>query len=455
MAIDETVVPGESNHAQHHRDLAVKANELDALTSTGRLSEAELSATYAPLLAHAGPLLGKLDRNAEDAGLLIISDSTGADPAAETRWVRQVVDGLADRYPTHTVTLYNWVSETDVLGSAVSIQTGTGSRTLTVHNISDSGAAASTFLADFTNRTPGNPDLVLVSLGLNESSSSFPSFHSGYVQLCKKIANKFPGAGLALVAQNPKRTAATDANDQLVIRGLIQQVASREGYGFLDVAGEFLGTPAWETDLMLGGGDNTHPSQDGYDTWAAFVLAAMSHRPTAPTALLRPTLDRVFLPASAFAPTTGSPVITAVADGLVGYGFDATTREVVSSSVFTPPESWAKFNVYLYWSSGNPGGSTGAVQWELSTFPGVADRTTYPSARGSATVVGNIRTSETVPSTGESGYVRRLDWTVDTSNEFTARGSLMLAVARRGDNTGADTLGIDAVFLGLEFVRVK
>lgn len=47
MAIDENLTPGQGGHTAHHVALAQKANELDALTTTGRLGEDQLSATYA------------------------------------------------------------------------------------------------------------------------------------------------------------------------------------------------------------------------------------------------------------------------------------------------------------------------------------------------------------------------------------------------------------------------
>lgn len=46
MPIDEDVVPGQSGHASHHNQLAVKANELDELTATGRLSVEGLNTTF-------------------------------------------------------------------------------------------------------------------------------------------------------------------------------------------------------------------------------------------------------------------------------------------------------------------------------------------------------------------------------------------------------------------------
>lgn len=427
----------------------VAADIGDGATPVG----AALNSTYGPVsLDQAGPFLAKLELGVEDAGLLVMGDSTGADPAVETRWVRALVNELAARYPAYTVSLVNWVSATDVLAAPVTIQTGTGARTLTVHNISDSGAAALTFLNDFTARTPGTPDLIFISLGLNESVVSFTA---NYRKLVQAVRAKFPMAGTVLVAQNAKLPAAADASDQRIIRQRIARLAAREGLGLLDVASRFLDDANWESSLMLGGGDTVHPNQAGYTAWGQFAASRLVPSRNAPVNIPKASGDSIFIPASSFVPTTGTPVLASIADGLSGYAFDATTREVVSMSVFRTPPSWSKFNVYLYWTSANPGGSTGAVQWQLSTFPGLADRTTYPSARGSETIVGIIRTSETVPSTGESGFVRRLDWTAESANEFTARGPLMLAVARRGDNSANDTLGIDAIFLGLEFERVE
>lgn len=46
MPISEDVVPGQSGHASHHNQLAVKANELDELVTSGRLSEDELNTTF-------------------------------------------------------------------------------------------------------------------------------------------------------------------------------------------------------------------------------------------------------------------------------------------------------------------------------------------------------------------------------------------------------------------------
>lgn len=59
MPIDEDVVPGQSGHASHHNQLATKANELDTLVTSGRLSESGLNTTIgAELDAAAVKLTG-------------------------------------------------------------------------------------------------------------------------------------------------------------------------------------------------------------------------------------------------------------------------------------------------------------------------------------------------------------------------------------------------------------
>ena len=47
MAINPTVQPGDPGHAAHHRALATKANQLDDLVASGRLSETALNSTIA------------------------------------------------------------------------------------------------------------------------------------------------------------------------------------------------------------------------------------------------------------------------------------------------------------------------------------------------------------------------------------------------------------------------
>lgn len=258
----------------------------DALSATigGQVEAAtvDLAPSRAGVAA-TQPLLRKMTRAVQDASLLIIGDSTGNETP---EWAYQASLLIAADWPTHTVLYQLWNDTTKAYDAAVTIQTGTGARTLTIWNCSVPGWTAYGPLGErFAAAVVApRPDLVLISLGHNEDVGAFPGAMRGrYLALTESVAAAHPGADVALILQNP----ATTNDNQALRADLLTQIAAERGFGIIDVHQHFIdaGKPAeWYADGL-------HPSVQGSLEWANVVHAHFEQRPDAqPLTRQSPTL---------------------------------------------------------------------------------------------------------------------------------------------------------------------
>lgn len=199
-----------------------------------------------PASGHAQGLINKLVAGAADAGILVVSDSTGnavpTDPMSSLgEWPFRLAQWLAVQYPAYTVKIVPWdeVGEA-AYGTPVTIQTGTGARTLTIWNAAKSGSKSSYVLGSrygvAVNKLPV-VDLLIVNHGHNlygAESQDLIGLH--YLELTETVLLSHPGIGVLLIGQNPAR----DTADNDIKVKAARDVCALRGFGFVDVWSEFV-----------------------------------------------------------------------------------------------------------------------------------------------------------------------------------------------------------------------
>lgn len=433
-------------------DSTTEANINDSASATA----AALNATYAPVsgsanyaptaMAEAGPLLVKLERNVSNAVIAVLGDSTGqGDFTTSIRWPLKFANKLAALFPAYTVIFYMWDSTTVAYDAPVTLSTGSGPQTLTIYNCSASGQTTAYSLANLVVATPVKPDLVFINHGHNESLASY---QSGALALVRGVRTRYPRTPIVAISQNPQALTDPAYTVQQQIREYIGYFAAREGLGFLDATSIFANISGYSTTLMV---DGTHPNDAGYELWADATVARFTPSSKGIVRVPPAPLDVIRINASQFTASGGSPVVAAatVDRPFGGWSLDPAVAASVSTLAYIPPE-WESVNVQIYWTvATDPGGNTGAVVWDVYAY---AMPATYPAAYGTRHDYGGV-TSAVVPSSGAINLLRRDTRPAGSAYEVTERGPFALTIQRFA-NSGGDTLGINAVFVGVDIERV-
>jgi hypothetical protein len=254
--------------------------------SDARLDSAEGSPAVQRLLA-------KLRRDADDAAVVVLGDSTSNGPG-------ELIDlwavDMAARWPAYTwmYSLFDPTSQTYPAPSTLAA--GSGTHTITVWNASVPGADSGYHLIPSgTLYGDIQPDLVLINTGHNDWRLT-PSVTAIRMHvLAQTVQIACPEASIVLVSQNPNIeprvselvAAGQQTTDQRA--AVTQQVAQRGGYGFVDV------NRAYHEDgramNVLVSPDGIHPYAAGSRVAADALLAAFrEHRDNESGALPVPTL---------------------------------------------------------------------------------------------------------------------------------------------------------------------
>lgn len=195
-----------------------------------------------------------------DASILVHSDSTGNET---TEWVYKLGEWYAKSYPNYTVDYYLWDDGSGNYSSPITIQTGTNGHTLSIYNYANSGKAVEFIQgASFQAACIDIPDCDLVYINHGHNLGTTTSFLATwrtyaprFLSVMKDITDRHSGAGVVLIAQNPRRDS-----DYITpwVKTLID-IASITGCDVADSHTPFvlLGKPE---DLY---NDPTHPSAKG------------------------------------------------------------------------------------------------------------------------------------------------------------------------------------------------
>lgn len=218
--------------------------------------------------ANATKLLTALTRDADDAVMMLVSDSTGT---ASYPWFLSCMTAFAALFPRYTVTFRYWNSGTNAYDAPTTLQVGTGSHTLSIYNASIGGALTTRFLG--TNypamiQTP-NPQYCFISLGHNEAPT-IANWGPTYHELVASLLRALPACSFCVIAQNPE--TGTDIQAQRA--QVYEEIAALYGFGYIDAhqAFEDNGGPS-----VLNNPDGVHPNALGQAVWAACVLQALQN----------------------------------------------------------------------------------------------------------------------------------------------------------------------------------
>lgn len=165
--------------------------------------------------------LGLMEQDQADVVVGFLTDSVGAESytvsngSTPVEWCYKLAVTWAAAYPKYTVKFYAWDQTNHKYVAPVTVQTGTGARTLSLFQAGFGGnyvrepakylsdALVSPLLADGTTRS-ASPDLVFVATGHNFSQNAVDQKHQTLGVFCEEITAAIPNAELVLVAQNPE-----------------------------------------------------------------------------------------------------------------------------------------------------------------------------------------------------------------------------------------------------------
>lgn len=187
--------------------------------------------------------------------------------------------------------------------------------------------------------------------------------------------------------------------------------------------------------MKIGDGGATNYAQFAANTGALTFLGSA-----------RPTKTK-YLPAQAFTPIAGSPVLTTEigANKAIGFAFDDAAEEGVATT-FVVPDDWAAatdVTLNIYWAASSAEGATKAVVWDVNTLPLASDED-----MSGGTLIVDTATDTLISGTAWDLNVSQ-SITIAASTEWAAGDMVSLILFRDGDNTSDDVTG-DAVVLGVK-----
>lgn len=305
---------------------------IDGVTASSAALSVVTQEQVSTAAANAARMLCKLRRGIDNVDILYCGDSTGNETVEHIYLEAQM---LGAQFPTYTVKYNMWNDTNRNFDAPVVIQTGTGPTppVLNYWNVSLSGSHTLYFIGDrfptaFESLAATNPpDLIFISHSHNMFDVSTPnlraSFRPNMLVLTEELTQIYPDAGVIVMSQNPTYILGRETWQNIKATEL-QTLASRRGYGFIDVHQAFLdtGNPADYVQV-----DNIHPTTsldapepNGSLLWANTVMGALQYNGVTPA----PTQ-----PASYFL-TQGKSLIT--------------NTEFATWTVPTVPDGWTLVN---------------------------------------------------------------------------------------------------------------
>jgi hypothetical protein len=414
-------------------------------------TSAALTATY--VMGTPSNLFSVLRRGQADASLVVCGDSTGNET---NEWVYLAVLSIASEFPTHSVIYRLWNDGSQAYDSPVTVQTGSGARTLSVYNASVPGASAAYVYDESVVDTrlaaimPVPPTQIILSYGYNWTA---PEYRFEILKAVRAVRGRQPLADIILVSQPPRAVGADNEANNSARAADVRAVAAQERLGLIDAHQAFIDYGNYSADL-ISGVDGIHPTDLGQEVWVAEALKTLRghpvrHHPRSAS----PGGDRVWIPATQFFASAGSPTLAIVANSVPTWALDKDTDEAVTATADVP-SSWGRVNVYLVWFAAATSGSVVFVPryGRLSSFDATSSGFyTAPAALGSTTIAA-------------SGTANAMRFTLVTNQNVAVPSAspgrlangrpLIVSITRDADNV-SDTMNGDAQFVGLLIERAE
>ena len=395
--------------------------------------------------AQDGTFIAKMDAELADLTALVLADSTSNET---TEWLYLLLVRIGQDYPEWTIKWRVFIDGSPgAYDPLVTIQTGTGARTLTVYNCSVPGMGYNYVDTRYTTviSTIPEPDLTIISYGYNSTTTSY---YGQDLHAVEMVTGYWPRTEVFVVAQPPKGVADGDAANHALRSASVRKLAADEGYGLIDAYMAFTDYTGAMSDLI--GGDNIHPTAAGHQLWCDEAYKSFKRRRSsvAPSRRIRST-NRVWMGAADFIAMTGSPAL-AVVNGYPTWAFDAAADEEILGTVDIPSH-WNEVVIYLVHFAA---ATSGDVLW-------------IPRYGSLSTPVGNTSGSP-VALTASGGIITVTANAVSNTMRFTKvhdplaaptdggkirSGRPLLVKITRSAAAGGDTMAGDAQFCGLMFER--
>ncbi len=300
----------------------------------------------------------KMVANASDVTFNVFGDSLGDDT---TDCIYKIAQGLATRYPTHSVKFYWWTDGSNVYSAPTTIQTGSGAQTLHVYNACV-GGASSWYLMGAKKAAAIdaiNSDLDIWLYGKNQTSAVNPRGETLNGWEMDRLAH--PTAAQVVILEPPNR-------DDNAMDGIVAaQRALADLYGDVTLVDTFaifnaLGKPA---SLYA---DNFHPNAAGSQVMADVALSQWDAAGL-----------RGFTPAGAFMAQTGT-------NGITNGDFSNWTGAL--------PVSWT-----------SAGGSPTTTKDAADPYPGAAYSCEITGTTAGASIRDLLSAGQRAAVAGQSGWI--------------------------------------------------
>lgn len=253
-------------------------------------------------------LLSILEQGLSDANVLICSDSTANQT---TEWPYLLFAWFAQKFPAYTFQIRYWNSATPDYDAAVTIQSGTGARTVVIWVAAVAGWWIKHFFAatQVAALQPADCQLVIVSHHHNAADLGQFTNMGLYASLVGQLAQMHSTAGVLCMSGNPR--VSPDANNirmQYATQS-ISMICMQTGWEYLDVYKAFTDLGESVYTSMISAGDGVHPLDAGSRFWAGLVAQRI------------PYSSKFALPQNLF----GSPALRATRNLIVDPRFAAYT----------------------------------------------------------------------------------------------------------------------------------
>lgn len=195
--------------------------------------------------------------------LTVLSDSTGNNTSD---WFYRFVNTkLAPAFTDYYITYRLWNDGTQGYDAPVFFNSSSAPHALAIYNASDPGATADYHASRIALTCPVEPDLTLISLGLNPDAQAADLYMTSMDDLVAALLAVWPDTPIITVAENPtlnQYASATAARFQALRDGWRSR-----GWGFMDANYAFTSSASSITTLI--DPDLKHPSiPAGSTLWA-------------------------------------------------------------------------------------------------------------------------------------------------------------------------------------------
>jgi lysophospholipase L1-like esterase len=283
-----------------------------------------------------------------------------------------------------------------------------------------------------------DPDLVTIALTANDYSGQVPiaTYKANIVALIAAVRASGATPDIMLIAYPERSNVISPAIPYSAYVDALAEVAAADmSVTLLDLR-RYMDKVAEDTLSLWA--DNVHPNDRGGRTIGQYIAAFLSAGVT-PQPKPRDR-ESVFIPASAFTPSAGSPAMAVGSGAYTGLAYDASAQEAAVTWTRLPV-GWTKVNVELYWLHYNSTPS-GDVIWRINLRQ-------QPIGAVTDANLADVTKQVTAPAQFVSQRLALVSGQAISPDKLTG-----ISVIRMAAGAG-DTFAADSILVGVRLVRVE